>query len=82
MAAVASCTPNEEPTPVAPTPDADFVVEVGDVTRSTVTLSVTPSAEIGNYICVVEECSVVEEFTQDKFVIATVFQELTINTKH
>ena len=77
VAAVASCTPNEEPTPVAPTPDADFVVEVGDVTRSTVTLSVTPSAEIGNYICVVEERSVVEEFTQDKFVIATVFQELT-----
>ena len=77
MAVVVSCTPNEEPTPVAPTPDADFVVEVGDVTRSTVTLSVTPSAEIGNYICVVEERSVVEEFTQDKFVIATVFQELT-----
>ena len=77
VAVVVSCTPNEEPTPVAPTPDADFVVEVGDVTRSTVTLSVTPSAEIGNYICVVEERSVVEEFTQDKFVIATVFQELT-----
>ena len=77
MAVVVSCTPNEEPTPVAPTPDADFVVEVGDVTRSTVTLSVTPSVEIGDYICVVEERSVVEEFTQDKFVIATVFQELT-----
>ena len=77
VAVVVSCTPNEEPTPVAPTPDADFVVEVGDVTRSTVTLSVTPSAEIGNYICVVEERSVVEEYTQDKFIIATVFQELT-----
>ena len=77
MAVVASCTPNEEPTPVGPTPEADFVVEVGDVTRSTVTLSVTPSAAIANYICVVEERSVVEEYTQDKFVIATVFQELT-----
>ena len=77
VAVVVSCTPNEEPTPVAPTPDADFVVGVGDVTRSTVTLSVTPSAEIGNYICVVEERSVVEEYTQDKFIIATVFQELT-----
>ena len=74
---VASCTPNEEPTPVPPTPDADFIVEVGDVTRSTVTLSVTPSVEIGDYICVVEERSVVEEYTQDKFIIATVFQELT-----
>ena len=77
VAVVASCTPNEEPTPVPPTPDADFVVEVGDVTRSTVTLSVTPSVEIGDYICVVEERSVVEEYTQDKFIIATVFQELT-----
>lgn len=76
VAVVASCTPNEEPTPVPPTPDADFVVEVGDVTRSTVTLSVTPSVEIGDYICVVEERSVVEEYTQDKFIIATVFQEL------
>ena len=77
VVAVTSCTPNEEPTPVPPTPDADFVVEVGDVTRSTVTLSVTPSVEIGDYICVVEERSVVEEYTQDKFIIATVFQELT-----
>ncbi|MBR5866161.1 MAG: hypothetical protein IKY89_07820, partial [Alistipes sp.] len=77
VVAVSSCTPNEEPTPVPPTPDADFVVEVGDVTRSTVTLSVTPSVEIGDYICVVEERSVVEEYTQDKFIIATVFQELT-----
>lgn len=77
MAVVASCTPNEEPTPVNPTPEADFVVEIDDVTRSTVTFSVTPSAEIGDYICVVEERSVVEEYTQDRFIIATVFQELT-----
>ena len=76
----AACATNEEPAPVGPIEPVetqDFVVEVGDVTRSTVTLSVTPSAEIGDYVCVVEERSVVEEFTQDKFVIATVFQELT-----
>ena len=77
MAVVVSCTPNEEPTPKPVVPQVAFEVEIDNVTRSTVTLSVTPSAEIGNYICVVEECSVVEEFTQDKFVIATVFQELT-----
>ena len=77
VAAVASCTPNEEPTPKPVAPQMAFEVEIDNVTRSTVTLSVTPSAEIGNYICVVEERSVVEEFTQDKFVIATVFQELT-----
>ena len=77
MAVAVACNPNEEPTPVPPTPDADFVVEISDVTRSTVTVSVAPSEEIGDYICVVEERSVVDEFTQEKFVIATVFQEFT-----
>ena len=80
MVLVAACTTSkDEPTPDAPTPTekVDFAVEIGNVTRATVTFSVTPSSEIGDYICVVEERSVVEEFTQDKFVIATVFQELT-----
>ena len=77
MAVAVACNPNEEPIPVPPTPDADFVVEISDVTRSTVTVSVAPSEKIADYICVVEERSVVDEFTQEKFVIATVFQELT-----
>ena len=63
--------------PAPPTPIPDFRVEIDDVTRSTVTVSVAPSEKIADYICVVEECSVVDEFTQNKFVIATVFQELT-----
>jgi hypothetical protein len=75
--AIAACTPNDIPTPMPPAPEADFVVVMEDVTRSTATFSVTPSSEVGDYICVVEERSVVDEFTQDKFVIATVFQELT-----
>ncbi|MBR5201383.1 MAG: hypothetical protein IKW31_06510 [Alistipes sp.] len=80
MVLVAACTTSkDEPTPDAPTPTekVDFAVEIGNVTRATVTFSVTPSSEIGDYICVVEERSVVEQYTQDKFVIATVFQELT-----
>ena len=82
MALVAACTTSkDEPTPNDPTPTptekGDFEVTIDDVTRATVTLSITPSEAIGDYICVVEERSVVEEFTQDKFVIATVFQELT-----
>ena len=72
-----ACTTNDEPTPDVPTPASDFVVELGDVTRSTVSLSVTPAETIGDYVCVVEERSVVDEFTQEKFVIATVLQELT-----
>ena len=82
MALVAACTTSkDEPTPNDPTPTptekGDFEVTIDDVTRAAVTLSITPSEAIGDYICVVEERSVVEEFTQDKFVIATVFQELT-----
>ena len=79
MALVVACTTSkEEPAPVGPTPtDSEaFVVSVDDVTRSTVTISVTPSETIGDYICVVEERSVVDEFTQDKFVIATVMQDI------
>ena len=76
MAVAIACGSEVDPPP-PPTPIPDFRVSVDDVTRSTVTVSVAPSAEIGDYICVVEKRSVVDEFTQDKFVIATVFQELT-----
>ena len=75
---MAACTTStDEPTPTPPTPKADFEVVIDDVTRSTVTVSITPSETIADYICVVEERSVVDEFTQNKFVIATIFQELT-----
>ena len=74
MFVVVACTHGDDPTPSVP--QSDFEVEIGNVTRSTVTLSVKPSAEVGDYICVVEERSVVDEYTQDKFVVATVFQEL------
>lgn len=76
MAVAVACGREIDPPP-PPTPIPDFRVRVDDVTRSTVTVSVAPSEEIGDYICVVEERSVVDEFTQEKFVIATVFQELT-----
>ena len=61
-----------------PTPEpakADFEVTLGEVTRSTVTFAVTPAESIGDYVCVVEKRSVVEEYTRDEYVIATVLQE-------
>lgn len=76
MAVAVACGSEVDPPP-PPTPIPDFRVSVDDVTRSTVTVSVAPSPEMGDYVCVVEKRSVVEEYTQDKFVIATVFQELT-----
>ncbi|MBR5770946.1 MAG: hypothetical protein IKY20_05230 [Alistipes sp.] len=76
MAVAVACGSEVDPPP-PPTPIPDFRVRIDDVTRSTVTVSVAPSEKIADYICVVEERSVVDEFTQNKFVIATVFQELT-----
>ena len=76
MAVAVACDPVID-LPSPPTPIPDFRVEIDDVTRSTVTVSVAPSEKIADYICVVKERSVVDEFTQNKFVIATVFQELT-----
>ena len=76
MAVAVACDPGID-LPSPPTPIPDFRVEIDNVTRSTVTVSVAPSEKIADYICVVEERSVVDEFTQSKFVIATVFQELT-----
>ncbi len=76
MAVAVACGREVDPPP-PPTPVPDFRVNIDDVTRSTVTVSIAPSEKISDYICVVEQRSVVDEFTQDKFVIATVFQELT-----
>ena len=76
MTVAVACGREVDPPP-PPTPIPDFRVNIDDVTRSTVTVSVAPSEKIADYICVVEERSVVDEFTQSKFVIATVFQELT-----
>jgi hypothetical protein len=75
MVIVVACGVDVDP-PSPPTPHPDFRVNIDDVTRSTVTVSIAPSEEIADYICVVEERSVVDEFTQEKFVIATLFQEL------
>lgn len=64
--------------PVEPQPDeALFSVNISSVSRGSVTFDVNPDSTVGDYICFVEERSVVEEFTQDKYIIQTVLQELT-----
>ena len=60
-----------------PSVKSDFVVDITAVTRSTVTLDVTPAEGIGDYLCIVEESAKVEEFTKDSFVIETIFQEFS-----
>lgn len=69
-----ACTHTDEPD--VPQPKADFEVEITQITRSTVTFNVTPGDNIGDYVCVIEERSVIEEYTQDKHIIAAVLNNL------
>ncbi len=79
MLLVLSC--QQQPDTPMPAPEQpskpDFKVTLGGVTRSTVTLDVEPSELIGDYICVVEERAMVEEFTKDEFFVATLMQEFS-----
>ncbi|MBO5882410.1 MAG: hypothetical protein J6Q21_04120 [Alistipes sp.] len=76
----AACT---EPTPEVPvgpddpTPEGlTFKVELGEVTYSSVDYTVTPSDLEAEYLCILYDAATVEEFTQDKYLVATLLQEL------
>lgn len=65
------------PTPDNPTPEGlTFKVEVGEVTSSSVSYTVTPSDLNAEYLCVLYDAETVEEFTRDEFLVQTLFQEL------
>ena len=65
------------PTPDNPTPEGlTFKVEVGEVTSSSVSYTVTPSDLEAEYLCVLYDAETVEEFTRDEFLVQTLFQEL------
>lgn len=64
-----------EPTP--PAPKGDFVVEVTDVTRGSVTFNVTPADPEMYYLCAVYDVATVDSFTMDQYLISTVYQEIT-----
>lgn len=80
---VTSCvedTHTDTPTPPStedPTAKPIFDVEISDVTRSTVTFSVTPENLESDYLCVIKEAEEVDEFLKDEYVITTIFQELS-----
>ena len=76
----AACT---EPTPEQPNepeqpeqPEAPFQVEITEVTYSSVSYTVTPSDLEAEYLCLLYDAESVEEFTQDKYLVATLYQEL------
>ena len=76
----AACTepvgPEPEPKP-EPTPEGlTFAIELGEITYSSVAYTVTPSDLEAEYLCMLYDAETVEEFTQDKYLVATLYQEL------
>ena len=75
----AACeTPAPEPTPEEPEEPKGltFNVELGEITYSSVAYTVTPSDLEAEYLCLLYDAETVEEFTQDKYLVATLYQEL------
>ena len=72
-------TPKPEP---GPTPgeqvEAPFEVEISATTRGSVTFSVTPADPTIDYLCMVYEKAVVEEFTKEQFLVETIFSDLAL----
>lgn len=65
----------DDPAP-APTPKADFEVEVTGVTRASVTFNVTPADPSMHYLCAVYDVATVESFSMDQYLISTLYQEI------
>ena len=64
-------TPGDDPVQIP-----DFTVVIDNVTRSTVTLSVTPKELDMDYLCLIYEREFVEEFTRDEFLVSSIYQEI------
>ena len=72
--AFAACEPTPAPEPEQP--KGPFAVEITEVTYSSVSYTVTPSDLEAEYLCLLYDAETVEEFTQDKYLVATLYQEL------
>ena len=73
-------TPEPEPEPGPekpdPKPEAAFVVEIGEVTSSSIAYTVTPSDVEAEYLCVLYDAETVEEYTRDQFLVEALMMEL------
>lgn len=65
-------TPEEPEQPVGLT----FEVTLNEITYSSVDYTITPSDLEAEYLCLLYDAESVEEFTQDKYLVATLYQEL------
>ena len=71
-----ACENHNEPEPT-PTPEAkDFDVAITNITRGSVTFDVTPVDKDMDYLCVVYEKEIVEEYVRDDFFADIIYQEI------
>ena len=77
---LAACEKTPEPDPV-PGPEQPegltFEVEIENVTKSTMTFSITPSDLEAEYLCMLYDAATVEDFTKDEYLVLTLYEELT-----
>ena len=68
-------TPEEPEQPEQPV-GLTFEVTLNEITYSSVDYTITPSDLEAEYLCLLYDAESVEEFTQDKYLVATLYQEL------
>lgn len=71
-----ACVQKEPEVPKPPVDTPEFKVEIESITRSTVTLSVTPKELDMEYLCLIYDKEFVEEFTRDEFLVSSIYQEI------
>lgn len=72
-----ACNPEPEPEPTPEPEGLTFETTIVATTRTTVTFDVVPSDEEAAYFCYVMEREEVDDFTKDRYLIATILQTLT-----
>ncbi len=70
-------TPDVPVDPEEPVAGLTFEVTVDEVTKTTMTFSVTPSDLEAEYLCMVYDVATVDDFTKDEYLVATILQELS-----
>lgn len=77
MSFVACTEPDQGPddTPINTPEVLTFEVQIGEVTSSSIDFVVYPSDLEAEYLCVLYDAETVEEFTLDKYLVATLFQD-------
>lgn len=68
-------TPEPEPEP-QPQPTAAFVIELGEITSSTIAYTVTPEDLEAEYLCVLYDAETVEEYSRDEFLVTQLLRDL------